>query len=155
MSNVSIPAVTVENIGTLRIVRTANKEVGSVLDLKVNGVVVGQAFPLYSTKTQRSWNASMHATVNGVEVQFAQEGVFSAIRIARAFEDAVKYAVSNGEQGQPLPAPAAQTDAPATAEAQAEAPAAQTEDAPETPAAEAKPARKGGSKGSSKGGSKK
>lgn len=147
MSNVSIPAVTVENIGTLRIVRTANKEVGSVLDLKVNGVVVGQAFPLYSTKTQRSWNASMHATVNGVEVQFAQEGVFSAIRIARAFEDAVKHAVSNGEQGQPLPAPAA---AEAQAEAQAEAPVAQTEDAPETPAAEAKPARKGGSKGGSK-----
>lgn len=72
--------------------------------LLLNGVEVGSSEAFYKTKTQRTWSAKIDANINGKDIVLEQKGVFSAIRIARAMEQAILFILTDGKEGAEMPA---------------------------------------------------
>ncbi|VOH55889.1 hypothetical protein MIJ3_00360 [Pseudomonas phage vB_PaeM_MIJ3] len=72
--------------------------------LLLNGVEVGSSEAFYKTKTQRTWSAKIDANINGKDIVLEQKGVFSAIRIARAMEQAILFILTDGKEGSEMPA---------------------------------------------------
>ena len=140
----------------LHLVRRNVPGTKGLMQLTLNGVVVGEAKATHVSSSQRYWDAKLSADINGTPVDLELGHVFSAVRLAGAFVGAIQHALSNGEMGATLeqarssdarlalfkaPKPEAAPEAPAT-----EGNTNEGEKQPEgeAPAAEEKPSRKGG-----------
>ena len=153
--------ITVEDISKLHITRRNVPGTKGLIQLAIGGNVVGEARATHISESVRYWNAAFSAEINGKQFDLEMKNVFSATRITKSFVEAVQFDLTGGKQGRSLedsakehcgygipkakPAKADSTDTPP-----ADTPASEGEKQPETPAAEAKPARKGSGKGSSK-----
>lgn len=93
----TLEAAALDNLHIVR--RNAGK---GVCQLVLSGQVVGTAQATYATESQRHWAAHFDADVNGAEVKLDINHVFSAVRITKAFEDHLKFLVSEGKLGADL-----------------------------------------------------
>lgn len=156
----AVVTLDVAKLADMHIVRRNVPGAKGLCQLVLGGVEVGMAQATHVSPSQRYWDAKLNADINGVAVDLEMGHVFSAVRISKAMEEAIKYALTEGKEGATLeaqrqgnerlalfkaPKPAPTPEAPA-AEGSTEGGEGQAQSETPAPEAQDKPARKGSGK---------